>query len=211
MPTRLTRLIKSAYAKVVHAKHWVRHNYKTRLFAAITGGALAVVVLVGWGTYAFFASIDWGDLTEGSIVSDSRFRDVPPGFKEYRTVSYHFSVLFPEVMEVKEYGGKGDSLTVIFVEPGGQRRGYQIFATPYNDPVVGGERFKMDNPSGVYREPQDVTIAGVRATIFFSVNTQIGETREAWFIRNGMLYEVNAKKEFDEWLSEQMQSWMFVR
>jgi len=173
-----------------------------------------LVVLVagaGYGAYKFFASIDRGDITEGSIVTDSTYREVPEGYFEYRTVPYHFSILFPQNLEVKEYGGKGDSLTVTFEDKSGEPKGFQIFATPYNQPVVSGERFRMDNPSGVYKEPVDVTVAGVRATIFYSQNTRLGETREAWFIRNGILYEVNARRVHDVWLGEQMQTWQFVR
>ena len=173
-----------------------------------------LVLLVGlaaFGVYYYIVSIDRGDITEGSIVTDSRYREVPPGYYEYRTVPYHFSILFPQELEVKEYGGKGDSLTVTFEDKSGEPKGFQIFATPYNQPVVSGERFRMDNPSGVYKEPVDVTVAGVRATIFYSQNARLGETREVWFIRNGILYEVNARRAHDEWLGEQMQTWEFVR
>lgn len=176
---------------------------------------IAVLVVfagaAGYGTYKFFAGIDWGDIVEGSIVKDSRYREVPEGYYEYRTVSYHFSILFPQEMQVKEFGGNGDSLTVTFEEPAGDKRSFQIFATPYNHPAVSGERFRMDNPSGLYQDPVDVTIAGVRGTIFYSYNPQMGNTREVWFIRNGILYEVNAKRELDEWLAGHMKSWEFVR
>lgn len=193
------------------AVRYAPRAYRMRRLIGVAAAAVVLAGGAGFFVYNYVASIDWGDLTEGSIVSDSRYREVPQGYLEYRTVSYHFSILFPEHLEVKEYGGNGDSLTVTFKEQEGEQRGFQVFATPYNDPVVGGERFRMDNPSGIYKEPQDVLVAGVRATIFYSANAQMGETREVWFIRNGMLYEVNAKKEFDEWLSGQMQTWLFVR
>ena len=175
---------------------------------------VVLVVLVGgvvFGVYYYLTSTDWGDITEGSIVTDSRYREVPEGYYEYRTVPYHFSILFPQELEVKEYGGKGDSLTVTFEDKSGEPKGFQIFATPYNQPVVSGERFRMDNPSGVYKDPVDVSVAGVRATIFYSQNARLGETREAWFIRNGILYEVNARRAHDEWLAAQIQTWQFVR
>lgn len=208
MRRKLTTVYSSIVAKL---NPWLRKAYRMRRLLIVVALLVVLAAAAGYGTYKFFAGIDWGDVVEGSIVKDSTYREVPPGYFEYRTVSYHFSILFPEYMEVKEYGGNGDSLTVTFKEPEGEQRGFQIFATPYNDPVVGGERFTMDNPSGIYKEPQDVTIAGVRATIFYSANTQMGETREVWFIRNGMLYEVNAKRELDEWLAGHMKSWMFVR
>lgn len=172
---------------------------------------VVLACLLVFGVYYYITSTDWGDITEGSIVTDSRYREVPPGYFEYRTVPYHFSILFPQEFEVKEYGGNGDSLTVTFEDKSGEPKGFQIFATPYNYPVVSGERFKMDNPSGVYTEPVDVMVAGVRATIFYSQNVRLGETREVWFIRNGMLYEVNTRRAHDEWLAGHMKSWMFVR
>lgn len=199
----------SNFQKII-ARYWPR-VYRLRRLLAVVAIAAALAGAAGYGIYRFVASIDFGDIVEGSIVKDSTYRELPPGYFEYRTVPYHFSILFPQEMQVKEFGGSGDSLTVTFEEPGGEKRGFQIFATPYTRPQVSGERFRMDNPSGRYEDPVDITVDGVRGTIFFSQNAQMGNTREVWFIRNGILYEVNAKRELDEWLAGHMKSWMFVR
>lgn len=186
------------------AELWQSAKQAWRLWAL----ALLVVLALGAVTYRYISTTDFGDITEGNINKTSVARQVPPGFFEYRTQAYHFSILFPQEMRVKEYGGKGDSLTVTFDE--GQPLSFQIFATPYNKQAVDGERFAKDNPSRMYAEPLDVVVAGERAVIFFSQAPGVGQTREVWFIRRGVLYEVNTKKENDEWLSKTMSSWMFV-
>lgn len=182
----------------------VRASRAWRLWVVVLVVLLCALAL----GYAWWSSQDRGDLTEGSVSMTSLYREVPPGLYEYRSKSYHFSVLFPQELKVLEYGGKGDSLTVTFGE--GVAQGFQIFATPYNLARVTAERFAKDNPSGVFVEPVEAIVAGVPATLFFGLTVGLGETREVWFIRKGILYEVNARRQDDEWLGRIMQTWMFV-
>lgn len=81
---------------------------------------------------------------------------------------------------------------------------------PYSKPQVDFERFKLDEPSGVLKDPQSVTIDSTAATIFFGQNSTMGETREVWFVHNGYLFEVTTYKDLDAWLSQIMASWKFI-
>jgi hypothetical protein len=84
-----------------------------------------------------------------------------------------------------------------------------------NELVVQGfvdeERFRLDQPSGVMNEPTDVLIDGAHGSIFFGRNSIMGDTREAWFVHNGYLYEVVTYKDLDAWLSEIMATWKWLK
>ena len=85
-----------------------------------------------------------------------------------------------------------------------------MYVTPYNKTQIDTEQFKLDEPSGVYLQPTDVIIDGAPATMFFSTNTDMGNTREVWFVKNGFLYEVTSYKELDAWLAGIMRTWKFI-
>ncbi len=67
----------------------------------------------------------------------------------------------------------------------------------------------MDQPSGAFKEPHDITIDGMRAAMFFGYNPIMGNTREVWFTRGGYLYEVATDKDLDSWLAVIMTTWKF--
>lgn len=69
---------------------------------------------------------------------------------------------------------------------------------------------QLDLPSGVMKEPTVIVLDGTQATMFWSTNSIMGDTREVWFIKNGFLYEVVTYKELDTWLGQIMRSWKFL-
>ena len=75
---------------------------------------------------------------------------------------------------------------------------------------VAAEQFKTDDPSGVMKDAQDITIDGTPAKSFFGYNDQMGDTREVWFIHGGYLYEVTTYKPLDTWLTPILQTWKFL-
>lgn len=127
----------------------------------------------------------------------------------YRNAAFHFSIAFPATLAPREYEESGGAMSVTFEDPGAPHE-FQIYATPYADTQITPARFKLDEPSGVRKDPMDVMIDGIRATMFFSANPSMGETREVWFIRDGFLYEVVTEKSNDAWLAGIMQSWKFI-
>lgn len=130
------------------------------------------------------------------------------GMRIYKSLLLRFQVSYPEELSVREYT-KGNTSTIVFEDPTGQQ-GFQVFVVPYDEPTVSEKRFKMDVPSGVMKDPIQITIDGVSATAFWSTNSLFGETREVWFIRDGFLYEITTYKDLDPWLSRIMTTWRFL-
>ena len=60
-----------------------------------------------------------------------------------------------------------------------------------------------DLPGIRIEEPQEAIIGdSVRALIFFISDVQIGRTREAWFIKNGYLYQITTFAKNDSLLAK---------
>ncbi|MEK7531480.1 MAG: hypothetical protein AAB545_00920 [Patescibacteria group bacterium] len=136
-------------------------------------------------------------------------RVVPDGWREYRNVTYHFSLFYPHELEVKEYPEEGNAFTITFQNVK-EQKGFQIFVVPYQESQVSEERFKQDLPSGVRTNVSDVTIDGATGAAFYSTNAMFGETREIWFIRGGYLFEVTTLKPLTAWMEEILLSWKFL-
>jgi hypothetical protein len=178
----------------------------------------AVFVLCLFGAVIFFAlkymstsgvSSSTASSSSSGLIATSEHRIPPPGQLEYRNQRYHFSLFYSQELGVKEYGGDGNSLTVTFGD-NDPEHAFQIFVVPYNQQQITPERFKEDDLSGVMTEPTDVVVGGARATMFFSTNAVMGDTREVWFIKDGLLYEVTTYKALDTWLADILKSWQFV-
>lgn len=137
-------------------------------------------------------------------------RDVPPGFVEYARQNYHFSILLPETVTIKEQGGTGDEPLMLVVQDPSSGYGFQIYAFPYNLPTITQERFKIDEPSGVVKNQKDVRVAGAKGTMFESTAPVVGALREIWFINNGIMYEVTTALKFDDWIRPIMGTWQFI-
>ena len=136
-------------------------------------------------------------------------RPAPAGYKEYRNTTYRFSLFYPQDLTLHEYDEGGGASTITF-ENAKTVQGFQIFIVPYGGTQVSTERFNKDAPSGVMQDPQSIQLDGTLATIFFSTNPLLGETREVWFIHGGYLFEVTAPKDNATWLSGIVLSWKFI-
>ncbi len=138
-------------------------------------------------------------------------REVPAGMQEYITQRFHFSILYPNMLAVKETIDPNGTLTVVFeYDNKDDPKGFQIYVQPYNLPQVTEERFKKDLPSGVRTHMQNVTIAGATGAAFYSQDPNLGDTREVWFLHNGLLYEVTTLKPLEAWFKPILQTWQFV-
>jgi len=127
----------------------------------------------------------------------------------YKNLLLHFSLVFPKDLKVREYDDKTSASTITFEDDTGEK-GFQIFVVPYTEDYIKTERFKKDVPSGVMQEPVDIIIDGARATMFYSKNDVMGDTREIWFIKNGFLYEVTTYARLDSWLALILSTWRFL-
>lgn len=182
------------------------------ILALIMFGLIAVGA---WGYFTFFNPIPQRDSAAAAMLSSpsvgqSVLRAKTPGWLEYRNTDFHFSILYPETMgQLSNYYEGKDARTISF-EDAQNKKSFQIFVTPYTEPQVSPERFKADNPSGVMKEPVNVTIDGANATMFYSTDPNVGDTREVWFIHNGYLFEVTASKDLDTLLQGILKTWEFI-
>lgn len=142
-------------------------------------------------------------------VAAAPTRSVPEGQREYRSASYHFSLIYPATLSAHEYTEANEAQTITF-EGSDDTHAFQIYVVPYDGTTVDEARFKLDEPSGVRKEPTDIVVGGTKATMFLGNNPIMGDTREVWFIHDGYLYEVSTYKDFDAWLSGIMATWQFI-
>jgi len=133
----------------------------------------------------------------------------PAGYVLYRNQPYHFSFYYPPNLQVHTFNEEEGAFTVALQDPT-TNEGFEVYVTPYRGTQITEAEFKLDEPSGVIREQTDVMIDGVRATMFYGNNPIMGDTREVWFIRGGLLYEVTTYKQLDTWLAQIMQTWQFA-
>lgn len=137
--------------------------------------------------------------------------NLPNGLVEYKNSYYKFKLNYSSNLSVSEFAENGGGRTILFEDnKNSDKKGFQIFITPYKYTQITQERFEMDEPSGVIGEQTEIIIDGLHAIMFYSNNGIMGDTREVWFINNGFLYEVVTYKDLDSWLSEIMATWKFT-
>lgn len=132
-----------------------------------------------------------------------------PSSAFYSNEYYHFTLVYPKELAVNEYKEDSGARTIVFQSRDGAK-GFQIFVFPYKGQQISKERFKLDEPSGVIKDPVDVLVDGVRGTIFYGYNETLGDTRELWIISHGFLYEIMSAKDFDAELASIMKTWKFI-
>jgi len=155
------------------------------------------------------------DLSDTETSEKNSTKDpnaVPLGYKRYDNAWNRFFLFYPEYLSVREYKEENGSFTITFEEKeGGGGRGFQVFILPYEGKTIDKNRFSLDIPSGIIKEPVDIVINGsIPATVFWSTDQILGETREVWFIHKGFLYEITTFAEYDSWLAEIMTYWKFL-
>ena len=147
--------------------------------------------------------------TSTSEVPQVQLPPVPDGFKQYKSDQYGFALDYPQELPANESHDEGYAMTVAFQEKSGEA-GFQIYVAPINGTQITPDRFHMDEPSGVRRDPKDRTVDGVQAVSFHGFDAAMGETYEIWFIRGGFLYEISTYKELGSWLDDIMKTWRFT-
>ena len=173
---------------------------------------ISIVAVLGLliGAYFYFSN---GKAVVEKNETESVFpaRSIPNGWREYQSNWYDFSLLYPEELVVKELEeSAGINTNTIVFENAESKLGFQIFAVPYGGQQVTNERFLLDVPSGVRENPAEFLVDGVTATSFYSKSMELGDTFEIWFLHGGVLYEVTAPREQEVWLSDIMETWLFL-
>lgn len=137
-------------------------------------------------------------------------RSVPEGWKEYRSDKYHFSLLYPKELEVKEYV-EGDGATTFIFQNIEKEIGFQLFVLPYFEEKVSEDRFRKDISSGVRSGLTNLSFSGAVGATFYSWDTTLlAKTWELWFIQNKLLYEVTTVKQLEPWLTPILETWQFI-
>jgi hypothetical protein len=142
-------------------------------------------------------------------ASTSTTQVASQGKRQYSKKAFHFSLLYPDNLQVQEYKEQGGGFTVTFEDIEADQQ-FQVYVTPYSGGQISEAQFKLDEPSGVRKNQTDVVVDGARGTMFFSNYPRMDDTREVWFINRGFLYEVTTYKELDSWLAQIMQTWKFI-
>ena len=173
---------------------------------------LIIIILVGLSSLGFFlsrapVSIPTAD-DNPAIVMTPRTASVSETARLYKNLLFHFSLTYPQNLQVREYDD-GTSASTIPFEAAAGKPGFQIFIVPYSENQITSQQFKKDVPSGIIREPVDIIIGGHRATMFYSQDVVKNETREVWFIKDGFLYEITAAASLDTWLAQILSTWHF--
>jgi hypothetical protein len=144
------------------------------------------------------------------VRAPSPSRDAPAGFKAYLAQAYHFSVVYPSALSVREQAPeKGGPLGVLFTDASGAPV-VRIYVLPYSEGAITSQRIALDLPSGVVEEQVGVRVGGVEGIMFRSADQALGDTREVWFIRQGLLYEIDAPLSRDSDLQALMRTWEFI-
>jgi hypothetical protein len=176
------------------------------------GVILALVVFTLLGGWLYYAQPQEATKTEQvAIVLPQPPEEIPKpaeGLLLYRRPILGFQIIYPDSLTRRTYS-KGNTTTITFQDDAADK-GFQVFVVPYAGTTISQERLKMDLPSGVMKDPIQILIDGVTATAFISSDSVLGETREVWFIKDGLLYEVNTRKDLDGWLAEIMTTWKFI-
>ena len=112
-------------------------------------------------------------------------------------------------MNVKEYD-EGAGATTITFQDVAVAQGFQIYIVPYKEAQVSEERFKQDSPLGVRDSLRTTSVDGAVGATFYGKDSFLGETYEAWFVRDGYLYEVTTLKALEAMLTTVLSTWEFI-
>ncbi len=131
--------------------------------------------------------------------------------QEYRSADYGFSFKYPEGFSASELDD--DSGYVVLVQKSGEREGFQIFISEFDEegPIT-PERIKQDLPDTVVSSPLQVLIGekkDIPALIFLSKHESLGDVREVWFSVNGLLYQLTAYADMDNFIGPILETLRF--
>lgn len=181
---------------------------------ALIGGVILVgagaLVFTRFSTLASPAVSDTAASPNRVVITEPLPPLVSADSREYRNLLFRFSLVYPQELTVREYDDGTSASTITFEDAAG-KKGFQIFIVPYAEKQITKAQLKKDIPSGIIEQPTDIIVDGTPATMFWSKDRVLGETREVWFIKDGFLFEITAKRELDAWLSSVMSRFSFLR
>lgn len=187
----------------------------------ITYAAIVLGVFIGIAMLFLYILKDPKNESEGRTVNltlplveriSQETQLIDEGFTFYVNPQYKFTLQHPNNLYVEKFGEGGLAETILFRHPT-EQVGFQILITPfeYEEEVLTYSLLLKTLPMPVINEPQEVvTGGGKRALVFWSEASEIGKTREVWFIHTGYLYGITTYANLDSWLARIMSTWRFL-
>lgn len=163
---------------------------------------LLILVIAGFVGFLF--------LKNNSVVTDDVIDNIEETtLKSYESGFYKFSFEYPDKFIVNDVPMDGGGNKIV-VESTESKKGFQITILPFDElgPLT-EERIKKDLPDLVILEAVRGDISGVDVLQFKSVDENVGNTFEIWFIYSGNLYQIQTYREFSEELLDILKSWKF--
>ena len=155
---------------------------RSKLFAFVL--AACTIVLVGASVYA-----------QSQAARDTA-ADVSE--VEYQNQQFNFSLQYPAGMTVSEDSGDEGLETILFVDATSGKQ-FEIEAFPYSKVNLAG-----NTPA-----PDTSATASDQGDTLADVNVLVADTVQVWFTKNGVMYEVIARKDDEPWLLSLLQTWRF--
>jgi hypothetical protein len=155
-------------------------------------------------------SLTTGATSTPAAPAAAQTRDIPQGFKEFRTQPYHFSILYPDEVSVRDQsGGSGGPFTLVLANSDASKA-LQVYVQPYTQPTITPTRFKLDAPYAKTTNPISIEVLGAKGLEFVGSSAGNPDMLEIWFIHEGLLYEVTAPASLKTWAENIIQTWEFV-
>ena len=131
-----------------------------------------------------------------------------PSWIRHKSEKYKFSFEHPEDLSVASAGAGGG---VVFTVGGRDKKGFQIFVLPHDEPTITGERIQLDLPDMPMENINTGTLDGADAIIFNSQDESLGETYEVWFVRGGFLFQITSFASFAKEMNSILETWRFIQ
>lgn len=129
----------------------------------------------------------------------------------YRNTQFGFEIDLPEGYTGSSFV-EGSGVTALLKNPE-TGEGFQIYIQAFDETEsITLERIKQDVPGLVIENPQNALIAGgeIEALIFIGESEDFGKTREVWFVKDGLLFQVIAPFEMEQTVGLTMESFQFI-
>ncbi|MBP7741439.1 MAG: hypothetical protein KA104_01985 [Candidatus Pacebacteria bacterium] len=181
---------------------------RTLYIPIIAAIALALVA----GVVLFFPQLrNLVSKSGAPTVSDIQVQ-VPPLTQKYTNDTLRFTFNYSEGYMVREVASETGMSVLIEDQVSG--KGVQIYVTPYadSDTTITQERVENEVGDMSVIDPQPIVLSagGGEGLAFKSDNPDFGgNSREAWFIVGGHLYQISTYAEYDELLQAIFATWTF--
>jgi len=131
---------------------------------------------------------------------------------EYKDKNNRFSFNYPKDFTVGYFGDTESGETVL-VQRSGEKVGFQIFITQFDEPASGltVERIKKEIPDLEVNNPEPVNWEGeIIGLSFTGSNSFSDQGRDIWIVKNGYLYQMTTYLSEQKLLQQVLSTWKFL-